>query len=39
MAAWQKLLKTNPQLSPERKAQVEHLIAQVKTSRAEGPGR
>ena len=30
MATWQKLLKTNPQLSPDRKATVEKLIAEVK---------
>ena len=30
LAAWQKLLKTNPRLAPEQKAQVEHLITQVK---------
>lgn len=29
LAAWQKLLKTNPQLSPDRKAEVQKLMAQV----------
>jgi cytochrome c-type biogenesis protein CcmH/NrfG len=29
LAAWQLLLKTNPQLSPDRKAAVQSLIAQV----------
>ena len=27
LAAWQELLKSNPQLSPDRKAQVEKLMA------------
>ena len=27
--AWERLLKTNPQLNPQRKAEVQHLIAQV----------
>jgi cytochrome c-type biogenesis protein CcmH/NrfG len=31
LAAWQRLLKTNPQLSPERKATVMKLIADVVT--------
>lgn len=31
LAAWQKLLKTNPDLSPDRKAEVQKLIAQVVT--------
>jgi len=31
LAAWQKLLKTNPNLSPERKAEVQKLIANVLT--------
>jgi cytochrome c-type biogenesis protein CcmH/NrfG len=30
LAAWQELLKTNPQLSPERNAQVNRLIAELK---------
>ncbi|MGB8062779.1 MAG: tetratricopeptide repeat protein [Candidatus Sulfotelmatobacter sp.] len=30
LAAWQELLKTNPQLSTERNAQVQKLIAEVK---------
>jgi cytochrome c-type biogenesis protein CcmH/NrfG len=34
LAAWQKLLKTNPQLPAERKAQVQKLIAEVKASGA-----
>lgn len=29
LAAWRELLKSNPQLSPERKAQVQKLIAQA----------
>jgi cytochrome c-type biogenesis protein CcmH/NrfG len=29
LAAWQQLLKTNPQLSPDRKAAVQSLMAQV----------
>jgi cytochrome c-type biogenesis protein CcmH/NrfG len=33
LAAWQKLLKTNPQLSPDRKATVEQMIAEVRKSR------
>lgn len=39
LAAWQKLLKLNPQLSAEKKAAVQQLIAQVMTSgvqKAEG---
>lgn len=36
LAAWQKLLKLNPQLDPERKAQVEKLIADV-TAASNGP--
>ncbi len=31
LAAWQELLKSNPQLSPERKATVQKLMAQVQT--------
>ncbi len=31
VAAWQQLLKSNPQLSPERKANLQKLIAQVQT--------
>lgn len=34
LAAWQKLLKTNPQLSPERKAEVQKLMEHVQN----GPG-
>lgn len=33
LAAWQKLLKTNPQLSVEQRVQVEHLMAQVNAGR------
>lgn len=32
VAAWQRLLKANPQLSPDRKAQVQKLMADVLTS-------
>jgi cytochrome c-type biogenesis protein CcmH/NrfG len=32
VAAWQKLLKLNPQLSPDRKATVQKLMAEVMTS-------
>jgi cytochrome c-type biogenesis protein CcmH/NrfG len=32
LAAWQKLLKSNPQLSPDRKATVQKLMADVLTS-------
>jgi tetratricopeptide (TPR) repeat protein len=32
LAAWQQLLKSNPQLSPERKATVEKLMANVLTT-------
>lgn len=32
LAAWQKLLKTNPDLSAERKAEVQKLMAEVLTS-------
>lgn len=32
LAAWQKLLKTNPQLSPDRKAEVQKLMAEVLTT-------
>ncbi len=32
MAAWQKLLKSNPQLSPERRAEVQKLMADVLTT-------
>jgi len=35
LAAWQKLLKTNPGLSPDRKATVQKLIANVMTSAGE----
>jgi cytochrome c-type biogenesis protein CcmH/NrfG len=36
LAAWQKLLKTNPQLSPDRKATVEKMIAEVKAHALKG---
>jgi len=36
IAAWQKLLKTNPQLSPEKKAMVTQLMAQVLTTETGG---
>jgi cytochrome c-type biogenesis protein CcmH/NrfG len=36
LAAWQKLLKTNPQLSPDRKATVEKMIAEVKAHALHG---
>jgi cytochrome c-type biogenesis protein CcmH/NrfG len=32
LAAWQKLLKSNPQLSAERKAEVQKLMADVLTT-------
>lgn len=32
LAAWQKLLKSNPKLSPERKAEVQKLMADVLTT-------
>lgn len=32
VAAWQQLLKSNPQLSPDRKATVEKLMAEVLTT-------
>ena len=32
VAAWQRLLKSNPQLSADRKAQVQKLMADVLTS-------
>jgi cytochrome c-type biogenesis protein CcmH/NrfG len=32
LAAWQQLLKSNPQLSPERKAEVQKLMANVLTT-------
>ncbi len=36
LATWQKLLKTNPQLSPDRKATVEKMIAEVKAHAHQG---
>ncbi|HEY3707657.1 MAG TPA: tetratricopeptide repeat protein [Terracidiphilus sp.] len=39
LSAWQKLLKTNPQLPAERKAQVQKLMADVKASTAGASGR
>jgi cytochrome c-type biogenesis protein CcmH/NrfG len=35
IAAWQQLLKTNPNLSPERKAEVQKLMADVMTTLGE----
>ncbi len=35
LAAWQRLLKSNPQLSPERKAEVQKLMADVMTTLGE----
>ncbi|MDR3738549.1 MAG: tetratricopeptide repeat protein [Terracidiphilus sp.] len=35
LAAWQKLLKTNPQLSPERKAEVQKLMAHVQNGQGD----
>jgi cytochrome c-type biogenesis protein CcmH/NrfG len=32
IAAWQQLLDSNPQLSPDRKAEVQRLLAEVQTS-------
>ena len=37
LAAWQLLLKTNPQLSPDRKAAVQELVAHVLQSTASQP--
>ncbi|UWZ85434.1 tetratricopeptide repeat protein [Occallatibacter riparius] len=36
LATWQKLLKTNPQLAPERKAMVDKMIAEVKAHGHQG---
>jgi cytochrome c-type biogenesis protein CcmH/NrfG len=36
LATWQKLLKSNPQLSPDRKAAVEKMIAAVKAHAQQG---
>jgi cytochrome c-type biogenesis protein CcmH/NrfG len=38
IAAWKLLLKTNPQLAPDRKAQVEHLIQELEAKNAQKPG-
>ncbi len=38
IAAWKQLLKTNPQLAPDRKAQVEHLIQELEAKNAQKPG-
>jgi cytochrome c-type biogenesis protein CcmH/NrfG len=38
LAAWQKLLKTNPQLSPERKAEVQKLMAHVNNGTGDAHG-
>jgi cytochrome c-type biogenesis protein CcmH/NrfG len=35
LTAWQQLLKTNPQLSPDRKATVQKLIASVQASQGD----
>jgi len=37
LAAWQLLLKSNPQLSPDRKAAVQQLIAQVRANATTKP--
>lgn len=37
LAAWRKLLESNPQLSPERKAAVQQLMTQVQASQAALP--
>jgi cytochrome c-type biogenesis protein CcmH/NrfG len=39
VAAWQKLLKSNPQLSPERKAQVNKLLAEAEMDVKEQHGK
>jgi cytochrome c-type biogenesis protein CcmH/NrfG len=39
LAAWQQLLKSNPQLAPERKAMVQKLMADVLTTLADQPAR
>lgn len=39
LAAWQKLLKTNPDLSPDRKAEVEKLVTHVETMMGDQNGR
>ena len=38
LAAWKQLLKTNPQLAPDRKAQVEHLIQELEAKNAQKSG-
>lgn len=38
LAAWQRLLKSNPQLSPDRKAEVQKLMADVLTTLGEQNG-
>lgn len=38
LAAWKQLLKTNPHLEPERKAQVEQLIEQLEAKSTQKPG-
>ena len=38
IAAWQRLLKTNPQLSPDRKATVMKLMADVMTMMGDQQG-
>ena len=39
VAAWEQLLKSNPELSVERKATVESLIAEVLTTMGDQPGK
>jgi cytochrome c-type biogenesis protein CcmH/NrfG len=39
LAAWQKLLKTNPQMSSERRAEVEKLMADELTTLGEQHGK
>ena len=39
VAIWQKLLKTNPQLAPDRKATVQKLILQAQAMESAKPGR
>lgn len=38
IAAWKQLLKTNPNLAPDRKAQVQHLIDQLEAKNAQKTG-
>ena len=39
VAAWQRLLKTNPQMSSERRAQVQKLMADVLTTLGDQHGK